>query len=195
MVNSSLGYTLFDEKSMNYSHYDLNGETALVSKAADIAFSKGMIIVNSAGNEGNISWKQVSCPSDAQNVLSVGAVDKHGNKMDYSSIGPTSDGRIKPDIVALGENIFVFSPESGRMVAKKGTSFTAPIIAGLVTSLWQAFPERTNEEIINAVKLTASNAHQPNNLLGYGIPDFSKAYYFLKTNKYEPVIIPLKGKE
>lgn len=183
VVNSSLGYTLFDEKSMNYSHYDLNGETALVSKAADIAFSKGMIIVNSAGNEGNISWKQVSCPSDAEHVLAVGAVDKEGTKMDYSSIGPTSDNRIKPDVVALGENIFVFSPESGKITLKKGTSFTAPIVAGLVTALWQAFPEKTNQEIINAIKQTSSNAQQPNNLLGYGVPDFSRAYYFLKTDE------------
>lgn len=179
IVNSSLGYTTFSDKEMNYTYACMNGKTSPASCAADIAFTKGMIIVNSVGNEGNTEWKYLDAPADAKTVLAVGATDRAGYKTQFSSVGPTADGRIKPDVSALGKEIVVASVYSRRVKKTKGTSFSSPLVAGAVAALWQAFPERTNADILQAVKLSAHRSQSPDNEIGYGIPDFERAIEIL----------------
>ncbi len=180
IINSSLGYTTFSDASMNYSYESLDGETSIATQAAEIAFTKGMIVVNSVGNEGNTPWKYLDVPADGKNVLAVGATDEAGYKTKFSSFGPTPDGRIKPDVSALGKNIAVASIYGTKVKKTRGTSFSSPLIAGAIASLWQAVPNRTNAEIIQAIKLSADRAAKPNNELGYGIPDFGAALDLLR---------------
>ncbi len=182
IINSSLGYTFFEDATMNYAIEDLDGKTALCSQAAEMAFQKGMIVVNSAGNEGKADWKYVACPADAAHILAIGAIDLDEQKTDFSSFGPSSDGRIKPELVALGESVAVASAVKPHVLSGMGTSYSAPIVCGLVAVLWQAFPDKTNQEIIQAVKSTAFLASSPNNRVGYGKPDFWKAFLYLKNN-------------
>ncbi|MDB4728467.1 S8 family serine peptidase, partial [Saprospiraceae bacterium] len=179
VVNSSVGYTTFNDKDMNH-HYDmLDGNTAIASKAANIAFAKGMIVVNSAGNDGNGEWKYIDVPADAIDILTVGAVNSDGKYARFSSVGPTPDGRVKPEIVALGKGTTVASVYSNKVNRSNGTSFSSPLIAGMVASLWDAFPEKTNKEIIEAVVQSASQFDDPKDKIGYGIPDFYEAYQIL----------------
>lgn len=180
IINSSLGYTTFSDASMNYSYENLDGKTSIATQAAEIAFTKGMIVVNSVGNEGNTSWKYLDVPADGENVLAVGATDQAGYKTKFSSYGPTPDGRIKPDVSALGKDIAVASIYGTKVKMTKGTSFSSPLVAGAIASLWQAVPNRTNIEIIAAIKLSADRAAKPNNELGYGIPDFGAALDLLR---------------
>ena len=190
VINSSLGYTTFNDKRMNYDHAKMNGKTAKVSRAADIAFSKGMIVVNSAGNEGNSKWYYIGAPADAENVLAVAATKSDGSKAPFSSFGPAGDGRIKPDVAAMGMGIIVSGVYDYRLLAGNGTSFASPLTAGMVTSLWQAFPERTNAEILEAVRFTARQADSPDEDLGYGIANFYQAFEYLNT---DAVILPEVG--
>ena len=139
-----------------------------------------MIVVTAMGNSGNSPWKYMDAPADAAFIVAVGASNIEGEKASFSSFGPTVDGRIKPDVVALGCRIGVASIYSPRVVVGNGTSFSSPLIAGLMAVLWQAFPEKSNREIVEAVKKSASQATQPDNQLGYGLPNFERAYYLLK---------------
>ena len=180
VVNSSLGYTSFWDKKMNYSYEDMNGQVSRAARAADLAYTKGMIVVNSAGNSGGDDWKYIGAPADANNILTVGATDPYGRRAYFSSEGPTADGRLKPNVSALGYGIVVAKVNNYEVKLGNGTSFSSPLIAGMVTSLWSAFPERTNEEIIEAIELCGNQASNVDNKLGYGIPDFYKAYQFLK---------------
>lgn len=182
IINSSLGYSTFSDESMNYRYEDLNGYTSIASQAADIAFSKGMIVVTSAGNEGNDPWKYIGIPSDAKFILAIGSTNLDGTKAAFSSFGPTADGRVKPDVSCLGSFVIVASHISYRPTTASGTSISSPIIAGMIASLWQAFPDKSNLEIIDAVRKSGHQAGKPDNELGYGIPDFMKAYYILKNN-------------
>lgn len=170
IINTSLGYSLFDEPMQSYSYSQING-TSRISIASDIASSKGMLVVTSAGNEGNDPWKYISVPADANNCLAVGAVDAAGNKAPFSSFGPTYDGRIKPDISAMGASVAVID-EDGTISRSSGTSFSSPIIAGLAACLWQAFPNKSAEEIRQLIKSSANQADVPDNNIGYGIPNF-----------------------
>lgn len=181
IVNSSLGYTTFSDKEMDYNYKNLDGKTAIATRAATIASQKGMIIVNSAGNEGNSDWKYIDVPADAEHILTVGAVNSHKERAGFSSIGPASDGRIKPEVVALGKRVATASIYGPKVNHSQGTSFSSPIIAGLAASLWQAFPERTNLEIMQAIIQSGSQTDRPDNELGYGIPDFRLAYQLLKS--------------
>ncbi len=183
VINSSLGYTIFNDTTMNYSHEDLDGRTALCTQAAEMAFQKGMIIVNSAGNEGTNNWEKVACPADAKNVLTVGSCNYYGKKTNFSSFGTTKDGRLKPDIVTLGEDIAVASVVNSDVLSAEGTSYSSAIICGLIATLWQAFPNKTNLEIIDALKSTASHSKSANPKIGYGVPDFTKAYFYLKSSE------------
>jgi hypothetical protein len=181
VINSSLGYTSFDNREMTYSYQDMDGNTARISIGADIAAKKGILVVNSAGNEGDGVWRYVGAPADADSVMAVGAVDRNRKKANFSSFGPTRDGRIKPSVSARGYQTVVATP-TYRVDSVNGTSFSSPVMAGMVTSLWQAFPNKTNMEIKNAVEQSGDLATNPNNYLGYGIPDMIKAYQILSNS-------------
>ncbi len=180
IINTSLGYSDFNIPSMNYNYEDMNGEKALVSRAADIAFSKGILVVTSAGNDGGFDDGFIDAPGDAKNILTVGATDLYGNLAHFSSFGPTADGRIKPEIVAPGKDIAVASIFNTKIHAASGTSYSAPLISGLAAALWSAFPDKTNQEIRDAIIQSAQYPDQMNNKTGAGLPDFQKAYFILK---------------
>lgn len=181
VISSSLGYHDFDDKTTSYHYYDQNGHTALISRTASMLAGKGMVHVNSAGNDGMGTWKKINFPSDATDILSVGAVTPQGMNASFSSLGPTADGRVKPDVVALGSPTAVVSGR-GTLTSEKGTSFSTPIISGMVACLWQALPDKTAREIIELVRQSGDNADHPDNVFGYGLPDFTKA---LKQGKHE----------
>jgi subtilisin family serine protease len=172
IINSSLGYSEFDNSTQDHSYNDMDGNSAPVTIAANIAASKGMVVVVSAGNEGDDTWHYISAPADSPYVLTVGAVDNYGEKATFSSYGPSADGRIKPDICAMGQAAVVASA-NGNISFADGTSFSAPIISGMVACLWQSKPNLTASEIIELIRASASIANSPNNSLGFGIPDFS----------------------
>lgn len=179
IINSSLGYTTFNDTFMNYSYNDLNGLTSICSRGADIAVEKGMLVVNSAGNEGDGSWRYIGTPADGINVISVGAVRGNGSKAGFSSFGPTPDGRIKPNVSAQGSRAVVAGMNGYSVTTTDGTSFSSPIMAGMVTTLWSAFPQKTNWEIKDAIEAAGSQSTKPDSALGYGIPDFFRAYLYL----------------
>jgi len=174
IINSSLGYTTFDIANQNHTYQDLNGNTAPVTLAANMAASKGMVVVVSAGNDGNAPWHYISVPADSPNVLTIGAVDNKKVKADFSSFGPTADGRIKPDVCAMGKGT-VLALANGTTGTSNGTSFSSPLLAGMVACLWQAKPSLTAQQIVELVKNSSSSYTSPNNSTGYGIPDFAQA--------------------
>ncbi|MBL4715358.1 MAG: S8 family serine peptidase [Bacteroidia bacterium] len=178
IINSSLGYTTFDDTTMNHTYQDMDGNTTKITIAADIAASKGILVVNSAGNEATSSWKYISAPADGDSVLTVGGVNKNEEYASFSSIGPTSDGRIKPNVVAQGSGTTVLN-RSGAVTSGSGTSFSAPIIAGLAACLWQANPSKTNMEILKIIEISAHQYYTPDYELGFGIPDFNLAHELL----------------
>lgn len=174
VINTSLGYFQYDNASYSYTYADMNGQTAFISRGADIAFSRGMIVVVSAGNSGGTSTPNISAPADAQHAFTIGAVDNQGNLASFSSVGPTADNRIKPDVVARGVTAAVIGP-TGSVSGANGTSFSAPIVSGMIASLWQALPNFTNQQIMDLIRNTASSATNPQNTIGYGIPNFGNA--------------------
>ena len=178
VINTSLGYTTFDESKYDYTYADMNGSTTFISRGAELAFSRGMILVNAAGNEGDSrtsTWHYISAPADAPSVLSIGAVNSSGGAASFSSFGPTFDGRIKPDVDAMGVSSVLIN-SSGNVSVGNGTSFASPIMAGLVACLWQAYPNATNAQITEAIKNTGSLLASPSDQLGYGIPNFQSAF-------------------
>ena len=144
--------------------------------------SKGIVHVNSAGNDGMGTWKKINFPADARDILAVGAVNALKMNSSFSSVGPTQDGRVKPDIMALGSSTAVISGR-GSVNNDMGTSFAAPIISGLVASLWQSAPTKTAYQVMDAIRRSGDNYDTPNNVFGYGIPDFLKAYQILREKK------------
>jgi serine protease AprX len=181
VINSSLGYTTFDNPVFDHTYSDMDGNTAPVTIAADLATSRGMMVVNSAGNSGGNSWQYIGAPADGDSVFSIGAVDAQGFYASFSSTGPTADGRIKPDVAAQGSGTTVVSGE-GYVVQGYGTSFSSPIMAGAMACLWQAVPSFSAEELRNAVRGTASQAVIPDSLLGFGIPNMMNALTVLSAN-------------
>jgi serine protease AprX len=182
IISSSLGYFNFDDPSLNYKYSDLDGNTAFVTKAADIAASKGILVVNSAGNERNLSWKHIIFPSDGDSVVAVGAVDGNNLLSDFSSAGPSSDGRIKPDNVAMGVDLPVQISENS-VVRLSGTSFSCPVLSGMAACLMQAVPRSLNTDIIKVLHSCADRYSHPDSLYGYGIPDIVLALTELQ-NQY-----------
>ncbi len=178
IISSSLGYNNFDDTTQNHSYSDMDGNSTLITRAADLAAQKGILVVSSAGNEGFSQWKYISAPADADSVLTVGAVTEDENIAFFSSRGPTFDGRIKPDVCAQGMPAVLMSAD-GNVATSSGTSFSAPIITGAVTCLWQAHRELNNMQIIEAVKQSADRYNQPDTVFGYGIPDFYAAHIYL----------------
>jgi len=182
LIHASLGYSNFDGNEFDYKYSTLDGNTAISSIGADIAASRGILVTTSAGNEGNDPWKYISAPADADSCLAVGAVNFKSNYASFSSLGPSFDGRIKPEVTAQGQGSAV-QGEGGRITSADGTSFSGPIMAGAIACLIQAFPDKTNMQIIRAVQQNANYSAEPNTKYGYGIPDFYRTYYFLKKQK------------
>ncbi|NGY38380.1 S8 family serine peptidase [Flavobacterium sp. XN-5] len=174
IINTSLGYFEFDNSAYNHTYSDMNGSTTFISRGTEIAFSRGMIVVASAGNEGGSSKPYIGAPADAVSVLAIGAVNSSETRASFSSIGPSSDGRVKPDVMAQGVAT-VLSDEFGNIVTANGTSFSGPVMAGMVASFWQAFPSKTNREIRELIIQSADRYTTPTAQYGYGIPDFSLA--------------------
>ena len=171
VINSSLSYFDFDMPEWTYDYEDMDGNTAISTIGADIAASKGMIVCNSAGNSGYL----VGAPADGDSVMTVGAVDINGNRADFSSIGPTADGRIKPNSMATGAGATIAVGSSNISTGGYGTSFSSPILAGMITCLWQSHPEMTAMEVMESVMESGSTASDPDNYMGWGIPDFTSA--------------------
>ncbi len=177
--NTSLSYKDFDNSNYNHSYEDLDGLTTIAARGGNHALDKGMITVVSAGNDGNSGSPYVATPADSRGTLTIGAVDSSENYASFSSIGPTVDGRIKPDVMAQGEGAAIVN-QNGDVDFANGTSFSSPIMAGSVASLWQAFPEKTNETIMQAVRESASLYENPTDEMGYGIPNFEEAFNILQ---------------
>lgn len=175
IISSSLGYYAYDEGRGNYRLQDLNGHTAFISYEASMLAGKGIVLCNSAGNSGMGQWKKIGVPADAPDIITVGAIDRDKRLASFSSIGPSQDGRIKPDVMAQGAPAALISGR-GTLVHDMGTSFSTPIVSGLVACLWQALPNKNAREIIQLVRESASQYNEPTNIFGYGIPDFWKAY-------------------
>jgi len=174
IINSSLGYTEFDDVNQNHHFSDMDGNTTIVTRAADMASSKGILVVNSAGNYANKPWKYVGAPADGDSVLAVGGVDENRLWAEFSSIGPTADGRIKPNIVAQGKRTAIIQND-GSVVFGNGTSFSSPIIAGLSACLWQNNPGLNNMQIKESIEKSANLYYWPDLHYGYGLPDFNMA--------------------
>lgn len=179
MISSSLGYNLFDDSQFNHTYNDFYRNTTMVSKAATHASKKGILVTNSAGNEGNSTWKYLIFPADDERVCAVAATNVSGTIASFSSYG--YPGKTKPDIASVGSGTTIFS--SSGVSAGSGTSFSNPNINGLIACLWQAFPSFDNKEILDAVYRSADKYNAPDNRYGYGIPDMHKAYHDLKTRQ------------
>ena len=171
IITTSLGYFGFDNANYSHTYSDMNGTTNFISRGAEIAFSKGIVVVASAGNEGNTTEPHIGAPADAVSVITVGAVTASKTKSPFSSIGPSYDLRIKPDVMAQG-TAAVISDTAGNITTVNGTSFSCPIMAGMIACLWQAFPSKTNKEIRQMVLQSSDRYAAPNNNYGYGIPNF-----------------------
>ncbi len=182
VINTSLGYTTFDRADYNYTMADLDGQTSFVSRAATIAVSRGINVVVSAGNSGyqGSSWPKVGMPGDVATVITVGAVDANRMRASFSSIGPTADERIKPDVMAQGQGTAVYS--SGQIQNLNGTSFSSPVMAGMVACMVQAYPNKTPAEIKQDLISISDRFNNPDNEYGFGIPDFSQYQIVSVTN-------------
>ena len=176
VVNTSLGYSDFDGNSYDYTYQDMDGKTTFISRAASLAASRGIIACNSAGNEVNDPWFYITAPADAEGILTVGAVNSSGEIAGFSSRGPSFDARIKPDVSAQGVNC-VLQSVGGGLALGSGTSFSSPILAGSVASLWQAYPEMSAGELIHWVRQNGDRKLNPDVTYGFGIPDVAKAYW------------------
>lgn len=175
IISSSLGYGYeFSSPVADYPYSDLDGNTTMSARAADMAAAKGLLVFNSAGNSGNDYWKRIITPADGDSVVAVGAVNINGVVGTFSSYGPSADGRVKPDVASIGVAALVQST-ANTISASNGTSFACPNMAGLASCLWQGFPEFSNMQIVQALKEASSIYNSPDNRIGYGIPDMKKA--------------------
>lgn len=177
MIVSSLGYTQFDDKKLGHTHDDLDGKTSIIAQAANMAYSKGIMVITSAGNEGDDRWHKIGTPADAPGVISVGATDNMGIHAPFSSYGYSADRRIKPDFVSMGYKAIVASPKG--YYAGNGTSYATPILAGAIACLMQAYPNTPLLEIKKALQLSASHSQMPDTAYGYGLPDMALAAHIL----------------
>ncbi|AQG79324.1 S8 family serine peptidase [Spirosoma montaniterrae] len=173
VISSSLGYTTFDDPSQNYTYANMDGKTALCTRAAQIASETGMVVVVAAGNEGSNAWRYISAPSDAAGVLCIAAVNQTGQWASFSSIGPAADGRVKPDLAARGQGTIIGNPD-GRIASGNGTSFATPLVAGLAAGFWQANSRLTAVQVVEALRRSGTQAGAPDAQLGYGIPNFAR---------------------
>jgi hypothetical protein len=175
VINTSLGYTTFNDPIFNHTYSEFDGNTLRISKAANLAVDKGMVVVCSAGNSGNDNWRYISAPSEAQNVLSVGAVNANRDTVYFSSAGFAGADIPKPDIAAMGSGTTVAYPY-GDIVQRSGTSFSSPVIAGMAACLVGMYPEKTAADIIDLIRKSGDLYPGHNVKTGYGIPDFSSLF-------------------
>ena len=177
VINSSLGYNEYDHKWMSYQQWQLDGKTAFISRSAAMLAQKGIVLCNSAGNSGMGPWKKIGVPADADHILTVGAISDIETQRiaAFSSVGPTQDGRVKPDVVAIGAPARVISGR-GMITSSMGTSFSSPVVCGLVACLWQAMHDKTALEIMDIIRRTGNNYQHPDNIYGYGVPNFWQAF-------------------
>lgn len=183
VISTSLGYITFDNSQFDHVYSDLDGETCVITIGAEIACSRGILCVSSAGNDGGNAFPYIAAPADGEHVLTIGAVGSNGERAYFSSIGPTYDGRIKPDVMAHGYGTTVVSPGEGAYYDGSGTSYACPVLAGMATCLWQARKELQASEIRDALR-ESGNMTTPDSYYGYGIPDFMEALnaLFLEEN-------------
>lgn len=174
VINTSLGYSLFDDPAENYTTAQMDGNTALCTRAADLAAERGIVVVVSAGNSGSSSWGIISAPADADSVLAVGAISRSGTYVSFSSRGNTADGRIKPDVVAVGSGTALCNIY-GNASTSSGTSFAAPLISGMVAGFWQANPYLTATEVLSCIRKSGHQFSTPTIQLGYGNGNFVRA--------------------
>ncbi|ABG58874.1 conserved hypothetical protein [Cytophaga hutchinsonii ATCC 33406] len=191
IISVSLGYTTYDDNTDSYTYADMDGQTSVIAAAADMAYGKGMIVVCSAGNDGNNAWKYIGTPADAKKVLAVGSVDFTNTKSGFSSIGPTADGRLKPDLCATGAGINCIKPD-GTILMTGGTSLSTPMIAGMIAGIKQTYPSLSNDEVKNILLQSCDNYSNPTNLKGYGVPHFSRteSYFNIYINPVNSLIAP-----
>lgn len=175
VISSSLGYTTFDNASLNHTYADMNGNTTMAAIAGDFAAKKGILVFIAVGNDGNGTWHFLDTPSDGDSVIAVGAVSSTNVIASFSSWGPSSDGRVKPDLLSIGAP-GVIESSGGTVTQGSGTSFATPKMAGLGTCLWQGFPEFNNMKIRSALWAAGDSAATPGNHRGYGLPDIKKAF-------------------
>ncbi len=189
VINTSLGYNNFTDSLQNYTYSDMNGHSTKIARGVNMASNKGMLVVVSAGNDGSTPWHYITTPGDADSALTVGAVDVNKDYASFSSVGPASDGDIKPNITAMGKGT-IYVGNDDMVHSGNGTSFSAPLICGLATCLWQANPGFTNMQIKHAIEISASQYFTPDAQKGYGIPDFGLAHQMLhvETNKIEKLV-------
>ncbi|MBQ5387914.1 MAG: S8 family serine peptidase [Paludibacteraceae bacterium] len=176
IVSTSLGYSIFDDNQFTLSYADMDGQSTRSSRAATIASRKGMLMVVAAGNDGNKPWHYIASPADADSILTVGAVDIYDSIAPFSSWGPTADGRVKPEVCAVGYQTTLINPVNNSVVKGNGTSFACPLIAGMAACLWSAIPNANNMEIREMIIRSANRYHSPHEQYGYGIPDAWEAY-------------------
>lgn len=181
IINSSLGYSAFDDNSTSHKYSQLDGKTSVASRAASIAAKKGIIVCNAAGNEGNDDWTYIGAPADADGIITVGGVNADSTFADFSSYGPTADGRLKPEVTAQATQAYV-ATVADVFVPNQGTSFASPILCGMVACLRQANPNKTVQEIIAALQLSGHRFANPDTAFGNGIPNFIKANRYLEND-------------
>ena len=174
IISSSLGYYGYDNPAYSYTYSNLTGNQAFASQGANKAFSKGMVVVVSAGNSGNSTAPYVAVPAEATHALAIGAVDSMEFRASFSSIGPTFDGRVKPDLMARGVGAAVCTPQ-GDFTYVSGTSLSCPLISGSIACFWAAAPQLTNQQVVDLVKQSADRFTNPTMEYGYGVPDFAAA--------------------
>lgn len=182
LVTTSLGYVQYDSPPQRLAHEELDGRTHLISRSASLAASRGLVLLCSAGNSGEGAWRKVAFPADAHDILTVGAVDAQRMPCRFSSRGYTADGRVKPDVVAMGSPVWVMEP-TGAFAQVEGTSFATPVLAGAVACLMQACPWAAPPLLLQAVRANASHAQSPDEAEGYGVPNLWKAYQSLRLHE------------
>jgi serine protease AprX len=187
LINTSLGYNTFDDPSMDYTPADMNGTTSVISRALNLATDRGIIVVTSAGNEGAKPWRIITAPADAEYAVAVGNVNLAGSKSPTSSFGPSADGRIKPDVVALGTSVKVIKA-NGTVGSASGTSLAAPLVTSLIAGVWQKYPSLINRVLIEALRISSSQGSAPDNSLGYGLPGYQAISQYLEQDS-QPLTI------
>ena len=197
VINTSLSYRTFDDPQNDYSYSDMDGNTTVITRAADLAASKGILVIASAGNEGDNPEPHIAAPADGDSVLTVGAVTWQGDYASFSSRGPSADGRVKPDVVAQGSPVTMVDG-LGQVNIDFGTSYAAPLVAGLAACLVEAYPARHSEEIANLIRQSAHRYTNPGDSLGYGIPNFEQAFilsrpqYSVQESEYDIYPNPIR---